>query len=95
MKAFKMLENKVAVLPKNGASQNLLGLLALTARGPSEVMLDAQILGQGRLANSFIIKPNGALPSQIELTITEEEAGLSIPVSVKAKDSEFVLDCSE
>jgi hypothetical protein len=86
---------EVAVLPKNGGSQNLLGLLALTARGPSSVMLDAQILGQGRLANSFIIKPDGPLPSQIDLTITEEEAGLSIPVSVKAKDVDFVLDCTQ
>lgn len=87
---------EVAVLPKNGGSQSLLGLLALTARGPDAVMLDAQILGQGRLANSFIVKRNGSasLPDQIPLTITEEEAGLKLSATLKGKDADFVLDCS-
>jgi hypothetical protein len=86
---------EVAVVPKSGEGTPMLGLLALTARASDSVMLDAQILGQGRLANSFIVKPNGTLPERIAIEITEEDSGKPLAVSLAANDTDQVLDCSE
>lgn len=81
------------VVPRSASGEPMLGLLALSARTSDQIQLDAPLFGQGRRANALTLTPRGALPTTVELSITDEDSGETLSFSIPASNEDFVLEC--